>query len=130
MYLEGGENLNFAIPVNDAKLLLSNQSAKLQNLPNEAEPKEAPPKESPGLPLAGQDLDSPAYRQYQELLTYICDELIGVSGYYAEKPRQFCHTVDDPFSARRRLSTPGDLDVPDHLPPGPAQRADAFRGSY
>ena len=35
LYLEGGENLNFAIPVNDAKLLLSHQSAKLQNLPNE-----------------------------------------------------------------------------------------------
>src|ERR1019366_7825104 len=38
MYLEGGENMNFAIPVNDAKLLLSNQSAKLQNLPNELKP--------------------------------------------------------------------------------------------
>ena len=37
LYLEGGENLNFAIPVNDAKLLLSHQSAKLQNLPNEHE---------------------------------------------------------------------------------------------
>jgi len=36
LYLEGGENLNFAIPINDAKLLLLNQSAKLQNLPNEA----------------------------------------------------------------------------------------------
>jgi hypothetical protein len=36
LYLEGGENLNFAIPVNDAKRLLLNQSAKLQNLPNEA----------------------------------------------------------------------------------------------
>src|SRR5713226_10638697 len=36
LYLEGGANLNFAIPVNDAKLLLLNQSAKLQNLPNEA----------------------------------------------------------------------------------------------
>jgi hypothetical protein len=35
LYLESGENLNFAIPVNDAKLLLSHQSAKLQNLPNE-----------------------------------------------------------------------------------------------
>ncbi len=35
LYLEGGENLNFAIPVNDAKRLLLNQSAKLQNLPNE-----------------------------------------------------------------------------------------------
>jgi len=35
MYFEGGENLNFAIPVNDAKNLLRNQSAKLQALPNE-----------------------------------------------------------------------------------------------
>jgi V8-like Glu-specific endopeptidase len=35
LYLEGGENLNFAIPVNDAKRLLSNQSATLQALPNE-----------------------------------------------------------------------------------------------
>ena len=45
MYLEGGENLNFAIPVNDAKRLLSNQSAKLQNLPNEhmSAPTDAPP---------------------------------------------------------------------------------------
>jgi V8-like Glu-specific endopeptidase len=34
--LEGGENLNFAIPINEAKRLLLNQSAKLQNLPNEA----------------------------------------------------------------------------------------------
>ena len=33
--LEGGENLNFAIPINEAKRLLLNQSAKLQNLPNE-----------------------------------------------------------------------------------------------
>jgi hypothetical protein len=32
---EGAGNLNFAIPVNDAKRLLRNQSAKLQNLPNE-----------------------------------------------------------------------------------------------
>lgn len=30
-----GENLNFAIPVNDAKSLLSNTLAKLQDLPNE-----------------------------------------------------------------------------------------------
>jgi hypothetical protein len=45
LYLEGGENLNFAIPVNDAKLLLSHQYAKLQNLPNEhmSAPTDAPP---------------------------------------------------------------------------------------
>jgi hypothetical protein len=40
MYLEGGENLNFAIPVNDAKRLLLNRPAQLQALPNEAEPEE------------------------------------------------------------------------------------------
>ena len=35
MFVEGGENLNFAIPVNDAKALLQRQSAKVQPLPNE-----------------------------------------------------------------------------------------------
>src|SRR6266446_4200377 len=55
LYLEGGENLNFAIPVNDAKLLLLHQSAKLQNLPNERgtetpEPDSLKPDVSTGLP--------------------------------------------------------------------------------
>ncbi len=81
LYLKGGENLNFAIPINDVKRLLSTQSTKLQNLPNEAEPKEAPPKESPALPLAGQDLDLPAYRQYQELLK--ASDLTVRTGIYA-----------------------------------------------
>ena len=46
MYLEGGENLNFAIPINDAKLLLPekddrfSQNAPLQPLPNESDPSE------------------------------------------------------------------------------------------
>jgi hypothetical protein len=44
LYLKGGENLNFAIPVNDAKLLLQDRSAGLQNLPNEMEME--PPKET------------------------------------------------------------------------------------
>jgi hypothetical protein len=38
---EGAGDLNFAIPVNDAKRLLSNQSSKLQSLPNETEPVKA-----------------------------------------------------------------------------------------
>src|SRR5258708_35741947 len=42
LYLEGGENLNFAIPVNDAKLLLSHQYAKLKNLPNQHTPPTPP----------------------------------------------------------------------------------------
>jgi|SRR5579859_139776 len=81
LFLGEGQNLNFAIPVNDAKRLLSIQSTKLQNLPNEAEPKGAPPKESPALPSAGQDLDSPAYRQYQELLK--ANDLTVRAGLYA-----------------------------------------------
>jgi len=48
LYLEGGENLNFAIPVNDAKLLLSHQSTKLENLPNED--KSAPARADAPLP--------------------------------------------------------------------------------
>jgi S1-C subfamily serine protease len=35
MFLEGGENLNFAIPINDAKNLLGTKSATLRTLPNE-----------------------------------------------------------------------------------------------
>lgn len=35
MYLKGGENLNFAIPVNDAKVLLRSASSKPKDLPNE-----------------------------------------------------------------------------------------------
>lgn len=55
MFLEGGESLNFAIPVNDAKNLLQNQSAQLQQFPNEPdrdtpEPDSAKPDASTGLP--------------------------------------------------------------------------------
>ncbi len=54
LYLKVGENLNFAIPVNDAKLLLSHQSAKLQNLPNEHEaaPTDEPPSTTGEEPIA------------------------------------------------------------------------------
>jgi len=45
MYIKGGENLNFAIPINDAKRLLSNQTAKLQSFANAVDSKEAEPKE-------------------------------------------------------------------------------------
>jgi len=41
LYLKGGENLNFAIPINDAKRLLLSKSSKVQALPNETEPDEA-----------------------------------------------------------------------------------------
>jgi len=37
MYLEGGENLNFAIPINDAKRLVLEKSSTIRALPNEPE---------------------------------------------------------------------------------------------
>lgn len=37
LYLKGGENLNFAIPINDAKRLLAAKRSKIQELPNEPE---------------------------------------------------------------------------------------------
>lgn len=42
-------------------------------------------------------------------------ELLGTSGGYAGIPRQFCHTIDDPYIGRRRLSVPGDTEGPDPL---------------
>lgn len=41
LYLKGGENLNFAIPINDAKRLLLAKSSKIRALPNETEPVDA-----------------------------------------------------------------------------------------
>lgn len=38
MYLKGGENLNFAIPINDAKRMLLTEFTQIQALPNEPEP--------------------------------------------------------------------------------------------
>jgi Trypsin-like peptidase domain len=42
LYLEGGENLNFAIPINDIKWLLLARFSRLQDLPNETEPAKPP----------------------------------------------------------------------------------------
>lgn len=55
MFLEGGESLNFAIPVNDAKNLIQNQTVQLQQLPDERdagkpEPDLPKPDASTGLP--------------------------------------------------------------------------------
>jgi S1-C subfamily serine protease len=41
MYLKGGENLNFAIPINDAKRQLLDKSTIVHALPNETEPIQA-----------------------------------------------------------------------------------------
>jgi V8-like Glu-specific endopeptidase len=52
MYLEGGENLNFAIPVSDAKRLLATQSSALRSLPNKVEKEPEPPMSKPHPPVS------------------------------------------------------------------------------
>jgi len=49
---EGAGNLNFAIPVNDAKLLLTTQSSALRSLPNEVEKEPEPPVSKPKPPVS------------------------------------------------------------------------------
>lgn len=70
MYLKGGENLNFAIPINDAKSLLLANASKLQNFPDESPKTESATTE--GTSAADGDLDvkidSPQFRYYKQLL--------------------------------------------------------------
>lgn len=42
-------------------------------------------------------------------------ELLGTSGGYGGITRQFCHTIDDPYTGRRCLSIPGATEGPDPL---------------
>ena len=70
MYLKGGENLNFAIPINDAKVLLLVNTSKLQNFPDESPNTESP--STQGTSGAGEgpavQIASPQFRYYEELL--------------------------------------------------------------
>ncbi len=61
MYLKGGENLNFAIPINDAKQLLLTRTSNIQNLPNETEQSETDAADagSPPPALSSPPADSP-----------------------------------------------------------------------
>jgi S1-C subfamily serine protease len=54
-YLEGGENLNFAIPINDAKRLLLARFSTIQALPNEREPAEAQTHNEEAVPSVSLD---------------------------------------------------------------------------
>ena len=66
LYLKGGENLNFAIPINDAKRLLLAKSSKIQSLPNETEPVKAQTHDGNAPPAAGQT--TPSDRDYYQRL--------------------------------------------------------------
>jgi len=65
LHLKGGENLNFAIPINDAKRLLRTNSSRLQNLPDELDT--AHTGESPSTEGEGPRATSIARRYYQQL---------------------------------------------------------------
>jgi S1-C subfamily serine protease len=66
MYLKGGENLNFAIPINDAKRLLRTDSSKLNDFPNEQA--QTPAKDSTAsVPVAAGNKVSNARDYYQQL---------------------------------------------------------------
>ena len=79
LYLEGGENLNFAIPINDAKHLLLARSPKIQALPNEPEP--IKPQRHDG------DAHSSARDYYQQLYD--------AGGFSEDLPAYVCFIDDD-----------------------------------
>ena len=89
---EGAGNLNFAIPVNDAKRMLRNQSATLQDLPNETEgdSKEAPNAQNSYCIMSyNADTDVVVVRHGNQILTaviqsaVICKEKVKAEGLIA-----------------------------------------------
>jgi len=71
MYLKGGENLNFAIPINDAKPLLEVDSSRLQIFPNEPEStktkKQTHEEVSPSAPVAQAKTPASPRDYYEQL---------------------------------------------------------------
>ena len=92
MYLEGGENLNFAIPVNDAKRLLLNQSTKLRSLPNETEPAKTQTQ-------SHEEATTGARHYYRQLLDAGAFSLMGKKSYKGMLPTEdYACFGDDPQS--------------------------------
>jgi len=74
MYLKGGENLNFAIPINDAKPLLEASSSKLEPFPNAAPEEE---QQSATSAAANVQINSPSFKYYQDMLAAHEGDAIG-----------------------------------------------------
>jgi hypothetical protein len=92
MYLEGGENLNFAIPVNDAKRLLLNQSTKLHSLPNETDPAKTQTQDH-------EEATTGARHYYRQLLEAGAFSLNGKNSYKGMLPTEdYACFSDDPQS--------------------------------
>lgn len=70
MHLKGGENLNFAIPINDAKHLLLAKSSKLLSFPNQPAPAETQTQEAnaPSPTPAPAAQTAPTARDYYKQL--------------------------------------------------------------
>src|SRR5271157_142155 len=95
--VESGENLNFAIPINDAKQLLVANSSKLQNLPNESELARAD-----GVPSTvddGSSASNIARHYYRQLLSAGAFLLLGKDTPKGMMPTQdYACFSDDPHS--------------------------------
>jgi len=94
MYLKGGENLNFAIPINDAKSLLDVESSKLQDFPNEPDAttlqeQTHAQETSPSEPVAAAEAPVSARDYYQQLFR--------AGGFSGGLPSYVCFS-DDPHS--------------------------------
>jgi hypothetical protein len=99
LYLKGGENLNFAIPINDAKSLLLAKFSKIQALPNEPEPVHAETHEGntpSSVPAPTAKTNPSAHDYYQQLY-----DAGGLSGSYVcfsdNSPRGTLTTTPDQF---------------------------------
>jgi Trypsin-like peptidase domain len=95
MYLKGGENLNFAIPINDAKPLLEVDSAKLQAFLNEPDSTEQQKQShaqdsSPSGPAVAAETPVTARDYYQQLFN--------AGGFSGNLPSYVCFS-DDAHSA-------------------------------
>jgi hypothetical protein len=91
MYLKGGENLNFAIPINDAKPLLELDSAKLQDFPNEPDSTKRQKQShaedsSPSGPVSAAETPVTPRDYY--------NQLFGAGGFSGDRPSYACFSDD------------------------------------
>ena len=82
MYLKGGENLNFAIPINAAKSLLLVQHAKLLGFPNVSVSPDTTPS-SEVQQVSEPTITSPQFKYYQQMLAAKDQSILGHDSQYA-----------------------------------------------
>jgi len=100
MHLKGGENLNFAIPINDVKRLIFTDSLELHKLPNEPESASEEASSSTAGEAPNAQVNSPAFQSYLELLK---------SGDRTLKDGTYACFDDDPESSNTFMVITADL---------------------